>query len=185
VPKQDPIFRAGFCAEALRAVWVSAKIAGLFEDIPVRKFPRRPDVKDLHDEVRRCLACKECVEIVERAEAHGVACFQRGAAQVGEQESVGQGAVPGVYVGFIPENIEPRGGEGGVGKRTDEGIIIDQISPGGVDQDCAFRQPAQAFPVDNVACFRCGGSVQRKKIACRKEALHIVVEDSSVFLALR
>ena len=112
----------------------------------IRKYCRA--FEWLGDPIARDPSGEVIVEIVERPKTHSVAGFLGGAAQMRQQKSVGQGAIPRIDIGLVIEDIEPDGREVARRERRNERVIVDYIAARGVYHDCAMRQSSQCLGVD-------------------------------------
>ncbi len=62
---------------------------------------------------------------------------------MGKEEHVFQVAEAGVDIGFVSENIQPGGCKSPGAERCYQGIVVDDIAAGGIDDDGAAAEAWQ------------------------------------------
>src|SRR3989338_6737220 len=105
-------------------------------------------------EVAGRLAGEEGLKVFERAEAHGVARFERGAAEVWEQESVGKIEISRMEVRLVVVDVEPRRADTAGGEGLDQGFVVHDVAARRIHDDGAVRQEGDGLAVDEASCFR-------------------------------
>ena len=96
---------------------------------------------------------------------HGLACFFAGTSQMGGEDDVFQGEQAGMDLGFIFVNIESSPTQVTALEGLHQRCLIDNRSPGRVDQDAAGFHLLEGFFADQVVRFGGEGAVQRDDVA--------------------